>query len=255
MQVQLGMADLAPLTAEGRIATLTINRAEARNSLSVGLLARLRERAAELRGRLDVSVLVLTGEGKAFCAGMDLKAVLSDPHAPGELLGSLAEFLLELRSLPMVVIGKVNGAAIGGGCGLATVCDIAVTHADAKLGFPEVDLGVCPAVVAPWLVRKVGAGRARQILLSAGTMTGERAFELGIVNHVVPTRDALDGAVSELAQRLATGGPGALRATKALLNELDGSLDARMARRGAALSAQVLGTEEAQSMLRAKLGA
>ena len=248
------MPDLAPLTANGRVLTLTINRPESRNSLSIDLLARLRERTAELRTREDAAVLILTGEGTAFCAGMDLKLVLSDPHAPLKLLGGLAEFLLELRALPMVVIGKVNGAAIGGGCGLATVCDIAVAHADAKLGFPEVDLGVCPAVVAPWLVRKVGPGRARQILLSGGTMSGQQAFELGIINHVVPSREALDIAVAELAQRLATGGPSALRATKALLNELDGSLDADLARRGAELSARVLASDEAQSMLRAKLG-
>lgn len=247
-------ADLAPLTTEGRIATLTLNRPEARNSLSIPLLERLLQRTTELAARTDLTVLILTGEGKSFCAGMDLKAVLSDSKAPAHLLSLLADFLLALRALPMVVLGKINGAAIGGGCGLATVCDLAITHADAKLGFPEVDLGVCPAVVAPWLVRKVGPGRARQILLSGGTMTGQRAFELGIVNHVVPTREALDAAIAEAAQRLATGGPSALRATKSLLNDLDNSLDKALARRGAELSAQVLATPEAQAMLRAKLG-
>jgi methylglutaconyl-CoA hydratase len=248
-------ADLAPLSTSGRIATLRLNRPDARNSLSLDLIARLRERTAELSAREDITVLILTGDGKAFCAGMDLKAVLSDPAAPTKLLSSLAQFLLDLRALPMIVLGKVNGAAIGGGCGLATVCDIAITHADAKLGFPEVDLGVCPAVVAPWLVRKVGPGRARQILLSGGTMTGARAAELGIVNHAVATREELDAYVGQLAQRLATGGTAAVRATKSLLNDLDGSLDADLARRSADLSAQVLATPEAQTMLRAKLGA
>jgi methylglutaconyl-CoA hydratase len=246
--------DLAPLTISGRIATLTLNRPDARNSLSVGLLDRLRERVAELRAREDVTVLVLTGEGKAFCAGMDLKAVLSEPSAPGKLLSTLASFLMELRGLPQVVLGKVNGAAIGGGCGLATVCDIAITHDDAKLGFPEVDLGVCPAVVAPWLVRRVGAGRARHILLSGGTMTGAKAAALGIVSQSVPTRQDLDGAVDQAAERIAAGGPAAMRATKTLLNELDGSLDAGLGQRSAELSAQVLAMPEAQAMLRAKLG-
>jgi methylglutaconyl-CoA hydratase len=244
---------LAPLTIAGRIATLTLNRPEARNSLSIELLGALHASVDALAAREDITVLILTGEGKAFCAGMDLKLVLSDPGAPARLLGSLSEFLLKLRALRMVVLGKVNGAAIGGGCGLATVCDIAVTHADAKLGFPEVDLGVSPAVVAPWLVRKIGAGRARQVLLSGGTMSGAGAAELGIVNQAVATRDELDQAVSEIAGRLATGGAGAIRATKGLLNQLDGSLDHALARRGAELSAAVLGTPEAQSMLRAKL--
>jgi methylglutaconyl-CoA hydratase len=247
-------ADLAPLAIDGRIATLALNRPDARNSLSIPLLRRLHERTLELKDRADISVLILTGDGKSFCAGMDLKAVLSDSKAPLQLLSLLADFLLALRGLPQVVLGKVNGAAIGGGCGLATVCDISITHEDAKLGFPEVDLGVCPAVVAPWLVRKIGAGRAREVLLSGGTMSGHRAHELGIVNQVVPTRDDLDKAVAEAAARFAAGGPQALRATKALLNQLDDSLNAEVSRRAAELSAQVLATPEAQSMLRAKLG-
>lgn len=251
------MSELAMLTADGPIATLSLNRPEARNSLSVELLTDLHARVGELEGMGGVTVLVVTGAGKAFCAGMDLKAVASDEGLtaglPLRLLSSLAELTVRLRRLPMVTVAKVNGAAIGGGCGLATVCDIAVTHADSKMGFPEVDLGVCPAVVAPWLVRKIGAGRARQVLLSGGIMSGQRAWELGIVNQVVAAAGDLDGAVDQIATRLATGGPGALRATKGLLNELDGSLDEGLVRRGAELSASVLGTAEAQGMLRAKL--
>lgn len=247
------MPDLATLTTSGRIASLTLNRPDARNSLSLDLLTSLHARIAELEQRSDVSVLIITGEGKAFCAGMDLKAVLSDPTLPHKLLSSLAELSLRIRKLPMVSVAKVNGAAIGGGCGLATVCDIAITHADSKMGFPEVDLGVCPAVVAPWLVRKVGPGRARHILLSGGLMSGQQAFDLGIVNHVVPTRDDLDKAAADLVDRLAKGGPNALRATKSLLNDLDGSLNEQLGQRAAALSAQVLATPEAQETLRKKL--
>jgi methylglutaconyl-CoA hydratase len=248
------MTSLATLSIASRIATLTLNRPDARNSLSPDLLVALHERVAELERATDVSVVMLTGEGKAFCAGMDLKLVLADASAPAQLLKSLADLCVRLRRLPAVILAKVNGAAIGGGCGLATVCDLAITHADSKMGFPEVDLGVCPAVVAPWLVRKVGAGRAREILLRGGVMTGQSAFERGIVDVVVPNREALDEAAAEIVARLATGGPGALRATKSLLNELDQSLDDRLATRGAELSAAVLATPEAQAMLRAKLG-
>lgn len=252
------MPDLTLLRTSGRIATLSLNRPEARNALSIDLLASLHARLDELAGRQDLTVLVLTGEGRSFCAGMDLKAVSTDEGLaaglPQQLLSSLADLTVKIRRLPMVTVAKVNGAAIGGGCGLATVCDLAVTHADAKMGFPEVDLGVCPAVVAPWLVRKVGPGRARHILLTGGVHTGQRAHELGIVDSVVATREDLDTAAQQIADRLATGGPGALRATKALLNDLDGSLDQALVRRGAELSAQVLGTPEAQQMLRAKLG-
>lgn len=247
------MPDLALLTTAGRIATLSLNRPDARNSLSLDLLGALQARITELESRSDVSVLIVTGEGKSFCAGMDLKAVLSDPSLPLQLLSSLADFCSRLRRLPMVTLAKVNGAAIGGGCGLATVCDIAITHADSKMGFPEVDLGVCPAVVAPWLVRKIGPGRARHILLSGGLMSGQQAFDAGIVNEVVPTRDDLDKAAAELAERLAKGGPNAMRVTKSLLNELDGSLDAQIGKHAAELSARVLAAPEAQEMLRKKL--
>jgi len=108
--------------------------------------------------------------------------------------------------------------------------------------------------VAPWLVRKIGAGRARAVLLRGGLMSGDEAHAMGIVNDCVATREELMPAARALAERLASGGPGALRATKGLLNELDGSLDAAIANRGAELSAQVLGTTEAQASLRAKLG-
>lgn len=248
------MDQLALVEYSAPVARLTINRPDARNALSIALLEALHARVDELARRPDISVLVLTGAGKSFCAGMDLKAVLGDPVAPGRLLTLLAEFTVKLRSLAMVVVGRVNGAAIGGGCGLACVCDFAVTHADSKMGFPEVDLGVCPAVVAPWLVRKVGPGRARRILLAGGLMSGRQAYEDGIVTEVASTAAELDGAVDALVARLVGGGPDALRATKALLNELDGSVDASTVLRGAELSAQVLATPDAQGRLRAKLG-
>ncbi|MFZ4573713.1 MAG: enoyl-CoA hydratase/isomerase family protein [Phycisphaerales bacterium] len=247
------MTSLATVEHAGSIATITLRRADARNALSLDLLAALHTAVDGLASRRETSVVVLTGEGRAFCAGMDLKAVLDDPAAPLALLGSLADFCLKLRALPAVTLAKVNGAAIGGGCGVATVCDIAITHADSKMGFPEVDLGVCPAVVAPWLVRKVGAGTARMILLQGGLMSGRQAHERRIVDHLVDSADQLDAAAARIAERLATGGPEALRATKRLLNDLDGSLDAAVARRGAELSAKVLASPEAQAMLRSKL--
>lgn len=248
------MTDLALLECEDSIARLTLNRPESRNALSIELLAALHARMDEIERGMSAHVLIVTGAGKSFCAGMDLKAVLGDPDAPSTLLHSLADFALRVRRLPMVVIAEVNGAAIGGGCGLTCVCDFCITHADAKMGFPEVDLGVCPAVVAPWLVRKVGAGSARTILLRGGLMSGRDAFDAGIVTQVVDSRDELPAAVDALARRIAKGGPNALGATKSLLNELDGSLDEAVAHRGADLSAQVIATPEAQASLRARFG-
>ncbi|HRQ72343.1 MAG TPA: enoyl-CoA hydratase/isomerase family protein [Phycisphaerales bacterium] len=242
---------LTSLRIDGAVARLAMNRPDARNALSITLLESLIARVGEVgAASTPPTVLVLTGNGPAFCAGMDLRAVLGDPDAGSTLLALLAELTLRLRRLPMALIAAVNGAAIGGGCGLACVCDFVLTHDDAKLGFPEVDLGVCPAVVAPWVVRRLGAGKARHVLLAGGVMTGREAAEIGLATSSVPTLADLEPAVEELAERLSKAGPLALRETKRLLNALDGSDDDTLVRRGAELSASVLATDDAQSRLR-----
>ena len=253
-------SDMAVLTIDGAVATLKINRPEKRNALSLDLLAEMRDKVdklAAMEAGSRPSVLVLTGEGKSFCAGMDLKAVLKEPGAPLRLLQSIAELTISIRELPMVVLGRVNGAAIGGGCGLVAVCDLAVTTPDAKLGYPEVDLGVCPAVVAPWLVAAVGGTRARRILLSGGTMSGVQALEMGLVTEVVPAED-LDARVAEVSASLANAGPHALTQTKRLLNEIDQGDDNQrlyeLVRKGAHISADVIGGPEAQQRLGAIYG-
>jgi len=248
----------ALLSTSGPVVTLTLNRVDARNALSLDLLRDLHAAVDALaEGAANEGaphILVVTGAGKAFCAGMDLKAVLGNNALALELLTSLAKLTVKLRALPMVVVAKVNGAAIGGGCGLSCVCDLAITHADAKLGYPEVDLGVCPAVVAPWLVRKVGAGRARKILLTGGLMSGREAHACGMIDVLCETASELDKTTDDVVKRLAAGGPQALAATKKLLNELDSSLDESIVIKGAQLSASVLATPDAQARLRAKLG-
>src|SRR4051812_13229044 len=117
------MPSLVEFSVSGRTATLILNRPDARNALSIELLRALHAQLDDLAPRNDLSVLVITGAGKSFCAGMDLKLVLDDPHAPIMLLDLLADLTIKLRQLPMVTLAKVNGAAIGGGCGLACVCD------------------------------------------------------------------------------------------------------------------------------------
>jgi len=245
--------ELAQLGVDGRVARLTLNRPDSRNALSLPLLEGLHLRVDEIAGRKDVSVLVIGGAGKAFCAGMDLKSVLNEPGGAGRLLGSIAELTIKLRRLHCVVLGRVQGAAIGGGCGLACVCDLTTTHPEAKMGYPEVDLGVCPAVVAPWLVEKIGAGRARQVLLLGGTFDGTRAHELGLATHLFE-RAALEDETEALIDRLASAAPGALRATRTWMSEMAGSGIEEAARRGAELSAEVVQGEEAQTALRARFG-
>ncbi len=235
------------------IATITLNRADKANALNRELIAAFGAAIDAIAARCaptgDVRVLVIAGAGKAFCAGMDLRGVMDDPVAMGDMLRDLSRASRALRRLPVPTIARVQGAAVGGGCGLMVVTDFAVTHPEAKVGYPEVDLGICPAVVAPWLVRKIGAGRARAMLLAGGTLSGQQGFEAGLATHLCAV-EQLDATVAELARRLAGGGPNALATTKRWLNELDGSMDDAVLDRAAELSAQIIAGAEAQERLR-----
>lgn len=243
------MPELATLHREGPIARLTLNRPEKRNALSQNLLEALLHHAEALHADpAEHTVCILSGNGPSFCAGMDLKAVLREPGAPLRLLSAIAELSIKLRMLPMVLLAKAHGAAIGGGCGLVAVADIAVSHADAKLGYPEVDLGVCPAVVAPWLVQRIGAGRARRVLLSGGVISGHQASELGMIDELAEPAQ-LDERIETIAGGLAKSGVQAVRATKALLNELEANHIHPAVRRGAEISAEVIAGPEAQERL------
>lgn len=251
---------LATLDINGPVARLTLNRPEQRNALSMELLGALHERVDELhaacaRPGAGIVVCAVTGAGKSFCAGMDLKQIVGNPEGARDLLRALAELTLKIRALPCVVVGIINGAAIGGGAGLTTVCDVAITFADNKMGFPEVDLGICPAVVTPWLVSKIGLGAARGVLLSGGLISGAEAHRLGIVTHCVPTAADLPAAAEQIVARLSTGGAHALAVTKRMLNDMDKAVDATTLRCMADLSANVVNTPETQAMLRKKAGA
>ena len=241
---------LVQTTIANAIATIELARPEARNALSRELIAELGAAVDAVARDASVRVLVLGGQGKSFCAGMDLKAVADDPVAMGDMLRALSRTSRAIRRLSIPTIARVQGAAIGGGCGLMVVCDFAVTHAEAKLGYPEVDLGICPAVVAPLLMRRIGAGRARAMLLAGGTMSGDEGFRRGLATHLVAEAD-LAATAQQLAERLAKGGPKALAATKHWLNELDGSLDDAIAEEAAEISARIIAGDEAQSRLRA----
>jgi methylglutaconyl-CoA hydratase len=243
--------------AEG-VATLTLNRPEKANALSTELIAALGAAVSVVAAKCDlvsgtVRAVILAGAGRNFCAGMDLRAVIHDPQAMGDMLRNLSKVGLALRRLPVPTISRVQGAAVGGGCGLMVVTDFAVTHAECRLGYPEVDLGVCPAVVAPWLMKKIGAGRARAMLLAGGTITGAQGFELGLATHLCAA-ESLESTTTELAARLAKGGPQAIAATKHWLNELDGSNDEAVHTKAAEISAQIIGGAEAQERLRRAFG-
>ena len=237
------------ITEHENIVTLTLNRAGKRNALSAKMIDALHAGLDEIEKNDSMRVLILAGEGRAFCAGMDLKGVLDDPIAMRAMLRGLAKVSKRIRTLPVPTIARVQGAAVGGGCGLMVVCDFAFTHPEAKVGYPEVDLGICPAVVAPWLIKKLGAGKARAMLLAGGTISGTQGFEAGLATHLCSIED-LPTAVDAFALNLAAGGRDALATTKRWLNELDGSLDDAVLQKAADLSADIIAADEAQSRLR-----
>jgi len=241
---------LVHTTIANGIATIELNRPEARNALSRDMITELGAAVDAVAGDASVRVLILCGSGKSFCAGMDLKAVADDPVAMGDMLRALSRTSRSIRRLSIPTIARVQGGAVGGGCGLMVVCDFAITHPEAKLGYPEVDLGICPAVVAPWLMKKIGAGAARAMLLAGGTMSGEEGFRRGLATHLVPEGE-LAATAQALAERLAKGGPKAIAATKRLLNELDGSMDDAIAEEAAEISARIIAGDEAQARLKA----
>ncbi len=231
------------------IVTLEINRPDARNALSLAVISEFESALAEIAIDESIRVLILAGAGKSFCAGMDLRAVADDPIVMGNMLRALGRVTLTIRKLAIPTIARVQGAAIGGGCGLMVVCDFAVVHDAAKVGYPEVDLGICPAVVAPWLVKKIGAGPARAMLLAGGTMSGAEGFARGLATHLA-TLEELDATCDALALRLAKGGPNAIAATKNWLAQLDGSYEDATILEAAEISAHLIAGEEAQARLK-----
>lgn len=210
---------------EDKIATITLNRPEVHNAFNEVMIAELTEIFKKISEDDGVRVVVLTGNGESFSAGADLnwmKKMINfgyEQNLDDSL--KLAELFYLMYSLPKPVIAKVNGAAIGGGTGLVAVCDIAIASEKAKLSLSEVKLGLVPACISPYVIRKVGEGRCREFFLTGERLTAKRAAELGLVNQAVPPEE-LDQAVQEKAAQLVSSGPEALAMCKELLKNVPG---------------------------------
>ena len=172
------------------IGILTLNRPEKRNALHPELVKQMKSKLKEVEKDESVKILIITGEGKAFCAGADLE-YLNQLRTFSSLENEkdsreLAELFLMIYNFSKIVIAAVNGAAIAGGCGLASVCDIIVAdEANAKFGYSEVKIGFIPALVSSFLIRKVGEGMAKQLLLSGEIIEAKRAYEIGFANGII----------------------------------------------------------------------
>lgn len=188
-----------------RVATITLNRPEKRNALNGALVKELRQAFARAEEDADVKVIVLAANGKAFCAGADLDYLqqLQQNNYEENLADSRELMLLmqEIYSLQKVVIAQIEGDALAGGCGLASVADLSFAVPGARFGYTEVRIGFVPALVSVFLVRKTGEGRARELLLTGELITAEQAAAYGIINKVVRA-DNIRAHVAELAQRL-----------------------------------------------------
>ncbi len=215
--------DPALLGIEGPIATITLNRPTAFNSVNLAIAQKLEQLAAEVESNDDVRVLVIEGEGRAFSAGGDLQtigaAAAADTIAPvvGELLKHYHAFIGTLRRMPQIVLTSVHGSAAGAGMGLAFVADLCIATEDARFTPAYAKIGVSPdGGSTVGMVGTVGVRRALQIFLAEDSFSAQQAFDWGLVVKVVPAPE-LKAATRQLAERLAQNSIAAIAGTKALI--------------------------------------
>jgi methylglutaconyl-CoA hydratase len=219
------------LVYDSGIAKITLNRPEKRNALSFQLLDELLRALDEVENS-SAQILILTGAGKAFCAGMDLeelKTLTGKSHAENVADSKeMAQIFRRLYEFPKPTIAAVNGAAIAGGTGLATMCDFTLAVPEAKFGYTEVRIGFVPAIVSSILVWQVGHKVARDLLLTGRIFDAAEACRLGLANEVVGS-DGLINRARELALALMENSPTSLRLTKKLMNGfISAQLDAQI---------------------------
>jgi methylglutaconyl-CoA hydratase len=214
------------------IATITLNRPEKRNALSFQLVDELLGVFDEISNSA-AQVVIITGAGKAFCAGMDLdglKALVGKTHEENiKDSERIAKLFRTVYDFPLPTIAAVNGAAIAGGTGLATMCDFTLAVPNAKFGYTEVRIGFVPAIVSTMLVWQVGHKIARDLLLSGRTFDADDAYRFGLVNEIVDPERLMQRA-NELASELMLNSPSSVQATKKLINGfISQSLDQQIA--------------------------
>ena len=205
------------------VVRVVLDRPGLRNAFDDLLIARLTEAFEALASDPSVRVVVLAGEGKAFCAGADLgwmsRMVAWSPEENRRDAAALAAMFRAVDSCPKPVVGRVQGAALGGGAGLVAVCDVAVASEGTLLGTTEVRLGIVPAVISPFVARKIGESHARRWFLTGERFSAEEALRAGLVHVVVP-EDRLDAEVDRVVDALLLGGPEALAVSKGLAQRM-----------------------------------
>src|SRR5216684_9363741 len=231
------------LDITGNLATLTLNRPEKRNAISTQMMAEL-QTALDHIEKSHARVGILTGSGKAFSAGMDLDMLAAiaqqSPAENQEDSRRMAKMFRRIWSFSKPLIAAVNGAAVAGGTGIATLCDFTLAAPEAKFGYTEVRIGFVPAIVSTFLLRQVGEKVARDLLLTGRLFDAQEALRIGLINEIVPPEKLLDRA-RELATQIMENSPASLAYTKRLLSdharaELDSQIEAAV-RENAAIRA------------------
>ncbi|MCB9733380.1 MAG: enoyl-CoA hydratase/isomerase family protein [Deltaproteobacteria bacterium] len=249
----------APLLADRHrgVLRLTLNRPDVRNAFNGDLIEALVAALEEARADDAVRVIVLGGAGASFCAGADLAWMKSLAARGAAQNGEDARHMAGLFGLveghDKPVIGRIHGAAIGGGVGLVAACDIPIAEAGTKFAFTEVRLGMAPAVISPFVVRRIGVGAARQLFVTGERFDAVEAHRIGLVNKVAHGEAALDSAVDEVASQIAKGGPRAVVACKRLARTVLGMAPAEATSHTAALIAELRASAEGQEGMRAFL--
>lgn len=237
MTVGAGCSSGAPIATAGRkmkdfrtirvaesdgVLTLTLDRPEVHNAFNDELIGEAIELFELLSDREDLRAIVLRSDGRNFCAGADLNwmsrmvGYSREENIHDSAL--LAKMYALMNESPVPIVGRIQGAAIGGGVGLVAVCDVAIAERGSKFGLSEVKLGILPAVISPYVIRKIGESHARALFLTGERFDGERALRIGLVHHLADTIEELDRLVDETVAQLKSSGPEAVRHCKNLID-------------------------------------
>jgi methylglutaconyl-CoA hydratase len=231
---------------EGPVEHLTLNRPDVRNAFNEHVIEELTRWAEAASADPSIRCVVLGGAGKLFCAGADLTwmaKMVSYTHEENVRdAQAMARMFSALDTLPVPLIGRIHGAALGGGAGLAAVCDVVVCDEDAIFGFTEVKLGILPAVISPYALAKVGRSAARELFLTGMRFTAQRAREIGLIHAVVPLPQ-LDAKVQEYVKEILGAGPQGIAAAKALIPRVW----SRLAPDAAAITAEAIAAQRVSS--------
>jgi methylglutaconyl-CoA hydratase len=244
------------LKISGELATVALNRVPVRNALNDQLIAELQLCFDSLIDNSNIRVIILTGKGSAFCAGADLnwmQDVLSYSFEENvEDSMRLSDLVQTIYTCPKPVIGKINGAAIGGGTGLVAACDIAIASEEAIFGFTESKLGLAPAIIAPYLLKRIGEKYLREYFLTGERFSASDAKAMGLINRVAPA-GKLDAEVLKVIEEILTGAPKALEAAKEIIRLESGNLSSENRKVQAEIISRLRLAEEGQEGMQAFL--